>query len=60
MTKADEAVALYSQGFNCTQALLSVYALDYGLDRDAALRLARGLARAFPVRTTSAGKSRVR
>jgi len=42
MTKADEAVALYSQGFNCAQALLSVYAPDYGLDRDAALRLAQG------------------
>jgi len=42
MTKADEAVALFSQGFNCAQALLSVYAPDYGLDRDTALRLAQG------------------
>jgi C_GCAxxG_C_C family probable redox protein len=42
MTKADEAVALYSQGFNCAQALLSVFAPDYGLDRDTALRLAQG------------------
>ena len=43
MTKADEAIALYNQGFNCAQALLSIYAPDYGLDRDTALRLAQGL-----------------
>ncbi len=42
MTKADEAIALYSEGFNCAQALLSVYASDYGLDRGTALRLASG------------------
>src|SRR5512136_2781587 len=42
MMKADEAVALYNQGFNCAQALLSVFAPDYELDRDTALRLAQG------------------
>ncbi|MGZ4911283.1 MAG: C-GCAxxG-C-C family protein [Halobacteriota archaeon] len=43
MTKADDVVALYGTGFNCAQALLSVFAPDYGLDRDTALRLAQGL-----------------
>lgn len=42
MTKADEAIALYKQGFNCAQALLSVFAPDYGLNGDTALRLAQG------------------
>ncbi len=42
MTKAAEAIALYKQGFNCAQALLAVFAPDYGLDRDTALRLAQG------------------
>ena len=47
MTKADEAVALYNQGFNCAQALLSVFAPDYGLDRDTALSLAQGFGAGF-------------
>lgn len=42
MTKADEALAPYKQGFNCAQALLAVFAPDYGVDRDTALRLAQG------------------
>ena len=42
MTKADEAIALNNQGFNCAQALLSIYAPNYGPDRDTALRLAQG------------------
>jgi hypothetical protein len=32
MTKADEAVALFQQGFTCSQAVLSVFAKDFGLD----------------------------
>jgi len=42
MPKADEAIAFDNQGFNCAQALLSVFAPDYGLDRDTASRLAQG------------------
>ncbi|MGZ4905953.1 MAG: C-GCAxxG-C-C family protein [Halobacteriota archaeon] len=42
MTKADEAVDLFHQGFNCAQAVLSVFASDFGLDRDIALRIAQG------------------
>lgn len=42
MTKADEAVGLFNQGFICSQAVLSVFAPDYGLDHDMALRLAQG------------------
>ncbi|MGB9371612.1 MAG: C-GCAxxG-C-C family (seleno)protein [Halobacteriota archaeon] len=60
MTKADEAIALYSQGFNCAQALLSVFAPDYRLDRDTALRLAQGFGAGISRTDISAGKSRVR
>ncbi len=42
MTKADDAVALFHQGFNCAQAVLSVFAPDFGLDQDRALRIAQG------------------
>ncbi len=42
MTKADEAIALYKQGFNCAQSLLAVFGPEYGVDRDTALRLAQG------------------
>ena len=42
MTKADEAVALFQQGFTCSQAVLSVFAQEFGLDRDLALRISQG------------------
>ncbi|MGZ4904754.1 MAG: C-GCAxxG-C-C family protein [Halobacteriota archaeon] len=42
MTKADEAVALFNQGFICSQAVLSVFASDYSLDQDTALRITQG------------------
>jgi len=42
MTKADEAVALFQQGFTCSQAVLSVFAKDFRLDQDAALRISQG------------------
>ena len=42
MSKAEEAVALFQQGFNCTQAVLSVFAPDFELDRDMARRISQG------------------
>ena len=42
MSKADDAVALFQQGFSCSQAVLSVFAQDFGLDRDLALRISQG------------------
>ncbi|MGB9371683.1 MAG: C-GCAxxG-C-C family protein [Halobacteriota archaeon] len=42
MTKAEDAVALFQQGFNCTQSILSVFAPDYGLDLDMACRISQG------------------
>jgi C_GCAxxG_C_C family probable redox protein len=42
MTKAEDAVALFRQGFSCSQAVLSVFAPDFGLDREIALRISQG------------------
>jgi len=42
MTKAEDAVVLFQQGFNCSQAILSVFASDFGLDGDMARRISQG------------------
>lgn len=40
MSKVNEAVSTFKDGFNCSQALLSAYSEKLGLDKDTALRLA--------------------
>jgi C_GCAxxG_C_C family probable redox protein len=42
MSKVEEAVACFKEGFVCSQAVLSVYGEQFGLDRDAALKIADG------------------
>jgi len=42
MTKAEDAVALFRQGFSCSQVVLAVFAPDFGLDRKLALRISQG------------------
>jgi len=42
MTKADEAAALFRQGFSCSQAVLSAFAPQFRLERDIALRISQG------------------
>lgn len=39
MSKADEAVQRFHEGFNCSQSVISTYAEELGLDRDTALKL---------------------
>lgn len=39
MGRKDEAVACFRSGFVCSQAVLSVFAEDFGLDRITALKL---------------------
>jgi len=41
MTRSDTAVACFRQGFSCSQAVLSAFAEDLGLDRETALRLSQ-------------------
>lgn len=43
MKRADEAVALLDEGYNCAQSVLAVFAESLGLDRDTALRLTDSL-----------------
>ncbi|MEN6473299.1 MAG: C-GCAxxG-C-C family protein [Syntrophaceae bacterium] len=40
--RAQQAVAVFRDGFNCSQAVLAVFAEDFGLERPTALRLACG------------------
>ena len=42
MTKSDAAVACYKGGFSCTQALLSSFSEELGMDRDTACKVASG------------------
>jgi len=42
-SKAREAVSCFNSGFNCSQAILSTYCEEFGLDKKAALQIACGL-----------------
>lgn len=42
MTKSDAAVACFKGGFSCTQALLSTFSEELGMDRDTACKVASG------------------
>lgn len=39
MTKSEKALELFSNNFNCSQAVLTAFALDFGLDEKLALML---------------------
>jgi C_GCAxxG_C_C family probable redox protein len=41
MSKADRAAGLYAEGFSCSQAVFTAFSEDFGLARDASLRLAQ-------------------
>lgn len=45
MNKAERAVELFRGGFNCSQAVLTAYAADFGLDEELTLRLGSELGR---------------
>ncbi|MBN1294184.1 MAG: C_GCAxxG_C_C family protein [Candidatus Latescibacteria bacterium] len=42
MSKADDAVSMFNDGFSCSQSVFSTFAEDLGLDRDTALKIAAG------------------
>ena len=42
MTRPEAAVALFKQGFSCSQAILATFSEELGLDRATALRVASG------------------
>lgn len=39
MSKVERAVSCFKEGFNCTQAMLSTYGPELGLDRENALKV---------------------
>lgn len=40
MSKSDDAIRCFQEGFNCAQAVLSTYCEQFDLDRETALKLA--------------------
>jgi len=40
--RAEKAVACFKEGFSCSQAVLSAFADEFGLDRDLALKVSAG------------------
>ena len=40
MSEVEKAVSLFMNGFRCSQAILSTYGLQFGLERELALKLA--------------------
>lgn len=42
MDRKDEAVKIFNNGFNCSQAVLSVFSKELGLDKDIALKITTG------------------
>ena len=41
MTRADRALALFIEGFSCSQAVVAAFADDFSLPRETALRIAQ-------------------
>lgn len=42
-SKVNEAIECFSNGFNCSQAILTTYCEQFGLDKETALKLSCGL-----------------
>lgn len=40
MTNVEDALSLFKKGFRCSQAILSTYGIQFGLDQELALKLA--------------------
>ncbi|PKM49764.1 MAG: hypothetical protein CVV02_14235 [Firmicutes bacterium HGW-Firmicutes-7] len=42
MSRRDEALKVFNNGFNCSQAVLSVFCDDLGFDKETALKISSG------------------
>ena len=42
MSRVDEALALFREGFSCSQAVFAVYAKELGMDYEMALKVSQG------------------
>lgn len=43
MSRVEQAVSCFQDGFNCSQSILSTFSVEFGLNRDIALKLATGI-----------------
>jgi C_GCAxxG_C_C family probable redox protein len=41
MNKAEKAIALFKEGFSCSQAVFSAFSEDFGLDRNTSLKISQ-------------------
>jgi len=41
MNKAEKAVALFKEGFSCSQAVFAAFSEDFGLDRNTSLKISQ-------------------
>jgi C_GCAxxG_C_C family probable redox protein len=41
MKRADKALSCFKEGFNCSQSVFSIYAIEMGMGRDVALKVAQ-------------------
>ena len=42
MNKGDQALSVFNNGYNCSQSVFSVFAEQFGIDRETALKIAGG------------------
>ncbi|MFA5054868.1 MAG: C-GCAxxG-C-C family protein [Dehalococcoidia bacterium] len=42
MNRIEQAVSLFNEGFNCSQAVFTTFAAEMGVERDVALKMAQG------------------
>jgi len=42
MSKVEQAVECFHEGFSCSQAIASIYGLEYGMDRETLLKISSG------------------
>jgi hypothetical protein len=54
LTRADDAVAIFTGGLSCSQAVCSAYAEDFEIDRTTAVRLSCGLGSGWATPVTPA------
>ncbi|MBU3073112.1 C-GCAxxG-C-C family protein [Clostridium estertheticum] len=47
MDKKEEAINVFNNGFNCSQAVLSVFCEKFGLDKETALKISTGFGGGF-------------
>ena len=57
LTRADEAAAIFTEGYSCSQAVCAAFAGDFGIDRDAVIAESADLIYHWLVVLTAAGVS---